>query len=79
MYLFPCVERERKLYLERHSMCITCISRDIYICTYFYVLRERKKIVSFYVYIYMYLFPCFWIESVFDSIPKPIPYYCLSL
>ena len=26
----------------------------------------------------MYLFPCFWIESVFDSIPKPIPYYCLS-
>ena len=52
MYLFSCVERERKLYLERHSMCITCISRDIDICTYFYVLRERKYIVSFYVYIY---------------------------
>ena len=44
MYLFSCVERERKLYLERHSMCITCISRDIDICTYFYVLRERKKL-----------------------------------
>ena len=81
MYLFSCVEREKKLYLERHSMSITCISRDIDICTYFYVLREREKIycIIICVYIYMYLFPCFWIESVFDSIPKPIPYYCLSL
>ena len=25
----------------------------------------------------MYLFSCFWIESVFDSIPKPIPYVIL--
>ena len=25
----------------------------------------------------MYLFPCFWIESVFDSIPNPIPYVIL--
>ena len=25
----------------------------------------------------MYLFSCFWIESVFDLIPKPIPYVIL--
>ena len=49
------VLRERKLYLERHSMCITCISRDIDICTYFYVLRERENILYHSMCIYIHV------------------------
>ena len=49
------VLRERKLYLERHSMCITCISRDIDICTYFYVMRERENILYHSMCIYIHV------------------------
>ena len=80
MYLFPYVEREKIVsretfyvlshaYLEIYTYAlILCVERE----------RERKLYHSICIYTCTY-FHVFWIESVFYSIPKPIPYYCLSL